>query len=117
MREESTGVAAVTAANREKEKIERLYKVTGPTREKTAAALLFNAGKIAYFDEYYFDIKLENQEIGKIGQFDDPRVTENFKKGYKRGQEIVSSVEKTGLTGALPEKYQEIASQNNKARR
>ena len=92
MREESKRVAAVTAANREKERIERLYKVTGPTREKTAAALLIEAGKIAYFDEYYFDIKLENQEI-------------------------VSSVEKTGLTGALPEKYQEIASQNNKARK
>ena len=105
----------VTKVERDLRIKERLRKETefnGPIDERNVSRPLFEAGRNAYFDEYYFGIKLENQEIGKIGKFTNPSETYNFKRGYKYGEEKVSAVEKTGIVESLPEKYRDIAMQN-----
>ncbi|MGN1342912.1 MAG: hypothetical protein ACI4VL_06980 [Bacilli bacterium] len=61
-----------------------------PSIEKPFSKELYEKGKKAYFDEYFYGISLENQNLEKIGSFDDPRNTVQFQKGYQRGMQIVS---------------------------
>lgn len=67
--------------------------------EITYGRVLNEAGRNAYFEEYFNGVKLENQIIEPIGPFADPRITKAFQKGYERGPILVD-------IGAIPEKYQ-----------
>ncbi len=79
-----------------------------PTEEKPYGSMLNEAGRKAYFEEYFNGVKVENQEIGSIGPFTDPRTTFSFKTGYKRGEFLVK-------VGIVPEKYT-VEENNNKTR-
>ena len=72
-----------------------------PAAERLFGQKLNEAGKNAFFEEYFNGIKLENQEIASIGPFADPRTTKSFKTGYQRGPVLVNA-------GLVPEKYQNI---------
>lgn len=73
--------------------------------EKEFSKALNLEGRKSYFIEYYHDIKLEDQEIRQIGPFTDPRTTENFKTGYKRGMFLVEQ-------GIVPDELSEIVKQS-----
>lgn len=87
-----------------------------PLSEKEYGKELYELGKDSYFQEYFFDIKIENQCFPQIGTFDNPTITWHFQKGYQRGKEIIgfSSPE------MIPEKYhdtkeyQELFEKSNK---
>ena len=95
-------------ANRPSQKI--------PNNEQKYGKELYELGKDSYFQEYFFDIKIENQCFPQIGTFDNPTITWHFQKGYQRGKEIIgfSSPE------MIPEKYhdtkeyQELFEKSNK---
>lgn len=70
----------------------------GPRSEFAYARELFELGKKVYFEEYFNDIKLENQIITPIGPFEHPEETFNFKKGYERGAFLVEK-------NIVPEEY------------
>ena len=72
-----------------------------PASERLFGQKLNEAGKKAYFEEYFNGIKLENQEIASIGPFADPRTTTSFQTGYQRGSFLVNA-------GIIPEKYQNM---------
>lgn len=80
-----------------------------PADERPHAPRLSEMGKMAYFEEYYNGIKLENQVFPKIGIFDDPRETTCFKRGYARGAEMVSTAEKLNNLNIIPVEYRELA--------
>lgn len=98
-------------ANRPSQKI--------PNNEQKYGKELYELGKDSYFQEYFFDIKVENQSFPQIGTFDNPTITWHFQKGYQRGKEIIgfSSPE------MIPEKYhdtkeyQELFEKSNKKHR
>ena len=81
-------------------------KEKSPYEEKAYSRELFELGKKVYFEEYFNDIKFENQIITPVGPFDHPEETYNFKKGYERG---VFLVEKN----IVPEEYKN----NNKLKK
>lgn len=70
-----------------------------PSDEKTWGSMLNEAGRKAYFEEYFNGVKVENQEIGSIGPFANPRTTVSFKNGYARGEFLVK-------VGIVPSQYQ-----------
>lgn len=105
---QSYNVREVEKAMRIKEQIERYSISQIPASERMFGKELNNAGRKAYFDEYFNGVKVENQEISPIGPFVDPRTTVSFKNGYQRGDFLVKS-------GIIPEEYQNIAN-NNRAR-
>lgn len=98
-------------ANRPSQKI--------PNNEQKYGKELYELGKDSYFQEYFFDNKVENQCFPQIGTFDNPTITWHFQKGYQRGKEIIgfSSPE------MIPEKYhdtkeyQELFEKSNKKHR
>ena len=72
-----------------------------PAKEKPYASELNNLGRKAYFDEYFYEIKLEDQVFPKVGEFENPSETYSFKQGYQRGEFLVNN-------GIVPEEYQNI---------
>ena len=76
--------------------------------ETTYGRKLNEAGRNAYFEEYFNGVKLENQIIEPIGPFADPKTTKSFQTGYERGPILINM-------GLIPEKYQTI--ENNKRAR
>lgn len=74
---------------------ERLNKFTAqkakfaPTEERLYGTKLNMMGRNAYFEEYFFGVKLENQVFPKVGDFDDPTKTVSFKLGYERAEVLV----------------------------
>ena len=64
---------------------------------------IYELGKKAYFDEYFYGIKLENQIIPQIGEINNPKETNSFKKGYEAGERAV----KFNITEAIPKEYLE----------
>lgn len=76
-----------------------------PADEKAWGSMLNEAGRKAYFEEYFNGVKVENQEIGAIGPFADPRTTVSFKNGYQRGEFLVR-------VGIVPGEY--TNTENNK---
>lgn len=75
-----------------------------PSDEKKFGKELYERGKKAYYDEYFYEIDLESQIIEKIGPFTNPINTTQFQKGYERGRIIVSFNDEK----MLPEEYQTI---------
>lgn len=75
--------------------------------ERAFASKLNNMGRKAYFDEYFYGISLENQNLEQIPGIDDVTKTESFKQGYERGKFLVS-------VDNVPEEYKNI--NNNKHR-
>lgn len=75
-------------------------RLSGP--EKTFASMINNAGRKAYFDEYFYGISLEDQDLPQIPGIDDIRATKTFQGGYQRGAFLVS-------VGNVPEEYQNIS--------
>lgn len=99
----------VEEIEREKRREEELRKASiVPADEKAFGSMLNEAGRKAYFEEYFNGVKVENQEIGAIGPFADPRKTVSFKTGYQRGEFLVK-------VGIVPEKYTSIED-NSKTR-
>ena len=98
----------VDKINQEKKFDEEIRKASiVPADEKAYGSMLNEAGRKAYFEEYFNGVKVENQEIGAIGPFADPRTTVSFKTGYQRGEFLVKF-------GVVPEKY--TTEDNNKTR-
>ena len=95
-------------ANRPSQKI--------PNNEQKYGKELYELGKDSYFQEYFFDIKIENQCFPQIGTFDNPTITWHFQKGYQRGKEIIDF----NSPEMIPEKYhdtkeyQELFEKSNK---
>lgn len=77
--------------------------LSGP--EKVFASTINNAGRKAYFDEYFYGISLEDQDLPQIPGIEDIRATQTFQEGYKRGAFLVS-------VGNVPEEYQNINNSN-----
>lgn len=88
-------------ANRPSQKI--------PNNEQKYGKELYELGKDSYFQEYFFDIKIENQCFPQIGTFDNPTITWHFQKGYQRGKELVSF----NIPEMIPEKYRESIKEKN----
>lgn len=80
-----------------------------PLSEKEYGKELYELGKDSYFQEYFFDIKIENQNFPKIGTIENPTTTWSFKKGYQRGEELVSF----NIPEMIPEKYRESIKKEN----
>ena len=59
--------------------------------EKGCSAELNIRGRKAFFEEYFDNIKLEDQIIPSVGPIEDPRITESFKNGYQRGKLLVKN--------------------------
>lgn len=76
-------------------------KEKSPFEEKAYSKELFELGKKASFDEHYYDIKIENQDIAPVGPFEHPELTFSFKKGYERG---IFLIEKN----IVPDEYKNI---------
>ena len=76
-----------------------------PSKEKPYASELNNLGRKAYFDEYFYEIKLEDQELPQIEGISDIKATQTFQEGYQRGAFLVS-------VGNVPEEYQNINNSN-----
>ena len=93
----SNFIREIEAEERFKRDIESASKI--PADEKEYGSKLNEAGRKAYFEEYFNGIKVENQEIGSIGPFADPRTTVSFKEGYARGEFLVK-------VGVVPSQYQ-----------
>ena len=74
-------------------------RLSGP--EKTFASMINTAGRKAYFDEYFYGIPLEDQELPQIEGISDIKATQTFQEGYQRGAFLVS-------VGNVPEEYQNI---------
>lgn len=75
--------------------------------ERNFASQINKMGRKAYFDEYFYGIPLNEQDIPQIPGIEDVRNTKTFKEGYQRGSFLVS-------VGNVPEEYQNI--NNNKHR-
>lgn len=75
--------------------------------ERKYAAELHYAGRNAYFKEYFEEISLENQELPKIGPYENIIETHHFKEGYKKGAFLVE-------IGAIPEEYQQLSETHKK---
>lgn len=73
--------------------------------EKTFASMINTAGRKAYFDEYFYGIPLEDQDLPQIEGIADIRATQTFQEGYQRGAFLVS-------VGNVPEEYQNINNSN-----
>lgn len=73
-----------------------------PTKEKPFGRELYERGRKAYYDEYFYGIDLENQIIERVGTFDNPINTISFQKGYESGKTIISCHDEK----MLPEEYQ-----------
>ena len=78
-------------------------RLSGP--EKTFASMINTAGRKAYFDEYFYGIPLEDQELPQIKGISDIKATQTFQEGYQRGAFLVS-------VGNVPEEYQNINNSN-----
>ena len=78
-------------------------RLSGP--EKTFASMINTAGRKAYFDEYFYGIPLEDQELPQIKGISDIKETYSFKQGYQRGELLVNN-------GIVPEEYQNINNSN-----
>lgn len=74
-------------------------RLSGP--EKAFASMINTAGRKAYFDEYFYGIALEDQDLPQIPGIEDIKATQTFQEGYKRGVFLVS-------VGNVPEEYQNI---------
>lgn len=73
--------------------------------EKAFAAKINKIGRKAYFDEYFYGIPLEVQDLPQIEGITDIKATKTFQEGYKRGAFLVS-------IGNVPEEYQNINNSN-----
>lgn len=78
-------------------------RLSGP--EKTFASMINTAGRKAYFDEYFYGIPLEDQELPQIKGISDIKATQTFQEGYQRVAFLVS-------VGNVPEEYQNINNSN-----
>lgn len=76
--------------------------------ERAFAGEIHMMGRKAYFDEYFYGIPLDNQELKQIQGIEDVRETKSFKEGYARGAFLAS-------VGNVPEEYKNIDN-NNKHR-
>ena len=94
---ESNNVRKVTDDLSFNKEIEKASVV--PVDEKVWGSMLNEVGRKAYFEEYFNGVKVENQEIGSVGPFADPRTTVSFKNGYARGEFLVK-------VGVVPSQYQ-----------
>ena len=99
-------IREIEKAERFNEEIKKASVI--PADEKAWGSMLNEAGRKAYFEEYFNGVEVENQEIGAIGPFQDPRTTVSFKTGYQRGEFLVR-------VGIVPGEYQS-AENNNKTR-
>lgn len=96
--------ATISHNNFEKRIASNSIREKFPSEEKPFGKELYERGKKAYYDEYFYGINLESQIIEKIGTFDNPINTVSFQKGYERGKIIVSFNDEK----MLPEEYQSI---------
>ena len=78
-------------------------RLSGP--EKIFAPMINRSGRKAYFDEYFYGIPLEDQNLPQIEGIRDIRATQTFQEGYQRGAFLVS-------VGNVPEEYQNINNSN-----
>ena len=76
--------------------------------ERASAGKINMMGRKAYFDEYFYCIPLDNQELEQIPGIEDVRMTRSFQQGYNRGKFLVEQ-------GIIPPEYQNIDN-NNKHR-
>ena len=90
-----------------KKRLESVAKrrLSGP--EKTFASMINTAGRKAYFDEYFYGIPLEDQDLPQIEGMRDIRATQTFQEGYQRGAFLVS-------VGNVPEEYQNMTSKGRR---
>lgn len=93
----SYNVNEIAKAKKFDEEIRKASMV--PADEKAWGSMLNEAGRKAYFEEYFNGVKVANQEIGSVGPFADPRTTVSFKNGYARGEFLVK-------VGVVPSQYQ-----------
>lgn len=106
-REISKNVMAILSQRDFDTYIEKKSTMGTPLREKPYASKLNIMGRKAYFDEYFYEIKLEDQDIPQImGPDVDVRETLSFKQGYDRGKFLVEH-------DNVPEEYKNL---NNKHR-
>ena len=86
----------------EKEAKKREGMVKG---EKIYAKELHLAGRKAAFEENFYGISLEEQNIKPIGPIEDPREVKSFKEGYEQGKFLLNNgyTEEMYLTKFLPE--------------
>lgn len=77
--------------------------------ERQYASQLNMAGREAYFKECFYGIKLEDQQLPKIGPFENIIETHNFNEGYKRGKFLVDN-------NIVPEEYQQFINNSKKHR-
>lgn len=73
-------------------------KASIPSSEKEYGSKLNILGREAFFDEYFGNVKLENQIFAPVGEYLDPRLTVSFKKGYERGKVLAEN-------GFVPDRY------------
>lgn len=73
--------------------------------EKAFASQINKIGRKAYFDEYFYGISLEDQDLPQIEGITDIKATQTFQEGYQRGAFLVS-------IGNVPEEYQNINNSN-----
>ena len=73
--------------------------------EKAFASQINKIGRKAYFDEYFYGISLEDQNLPQIEGITDIKATQTFQEGYQRGAFLVS-------IGNVPEEYQNINNSN-----
>lgn len=107
MKEMSKNVASIAQDRRREEALAKQARrnLSGP--ERTFASEINMMGRKAYFDEYFYNIPVENQNLKEIPGI--PNVTEtfSFKQGYQRGSELVR-------LGNVPEEYQNINSNKHR---
>ena len=93
----SYNVAKIAQGEKFDEEIRKASVV--PADEKAFGSMLNKAGREAYYMEYFHGVKVGDQEIEKIGIFNDPRTTVSFKMGYEKGKLLVEK-------GVVPPEYQ-----------
>lgn len=59
--------------------------------EKGYTSQLTQLGKLCCFVEKFDMISLEEQNIGSVGPFEDPRITKSFKNGYTMAESLVKA--------------------------
>lgn len=107
MKEISKNVADIEQERRFEEKLAKQARrnLSGP--ERTFASEINMMGRIAYFDEYFYGIPVENQNLKEIPGIPNITETYSFKQGYQRGSELVKA-------GNVPEEYQNIDSSRHR---
>lgn len=103
----SVNVDKIVKAKNFEKRLEKQASRNLSGAERTFASEINMIGRKAYFDEYFYGIPVENQDLKEIPGI--PNITEtfSFKQGYQRGSELVKA-------GNVPEEYQNI--DNNRHR-